>query len=205
MKRKIAALCCGLLLASACALAERIALDVPLYLQKDSRWRDVFLNVDGNGKERTIGQAGCTLCCLSSVESQRTGESITPFDMLFRVDFSGDELHWPKGYERLARAKKGMLVRQAAPILLACLESGRPALVGLYSPERGTHWVVVYGFDGPDPTDAQTAHFLIRDPGTKDRTTLNQVKEYFPQIRVIRTYGITDELRAVAEAALAAE
>ena len=75
MKRKIAFLCLLLMLVSfASALAETIELDAPLWLQKDKRWRDVFLNVDAGGKELTIGKAGCTLCCLASVESVRTGE-----------------------------------------------------------------------------------------------------------------------------------
>lgn len=206
MKRKIAFLCLFLVLISfASALAETIELDAPLWLQKDKRWRDVFLNVDAGGKELTIGKAGCTLCCLASVESVRTGEKITPFDMLFRVKFTGDELQWPRGYEALARSQKGLWVRQAAPILLACLRSGRPALVCLHSDELGSHWVVVYGCRDLDPENPQTAHFLIRDPGTKDRTTFNMVKEYFPEIRVIRTYDVTDELRDVAERALAEE
>ena len=206
MKRKTGILCLlTMLFALASAFAETIELDAPLWLQKDERWCDVFLNVDAGGKELTIGKAGCTLCCLASVESARTGERVTPFDMLFRVKFSGDELQWPKGYEALARSQKGLWVRQAAPILLACLRSGRPALVSLYSEELGTHWVVVYGCRDLDPENPQTAHFLIRDPGTKYRTTFNMVKEYFPEIRVIRTYDVTDELRGIAERALAEE
>lgn len=187
------------------AFAETIGLDAPLWLQKDERWRDVFLNVDAGGKELTIGKAGCTLCCLASAESVRTGRDVTPFDMLFRVRFSGDELQWPKGYEAIARSSGGMLVRQAGPILLACLRSGRPALVCLHSPERGTHWVLVYGCRDLDPENPQTAHFLIRDPANRDRTTFNMAKEYFPEIRVIRTYDVTDELREAAALAMEAE
>ena len=52
---------------------------------------------------------------------------------------------------------------------------------------------------------AHTFSDLIRDPGTRDRTTFNMVKEYFPQIRVIRTYDVTEALRETAAAAMAAE
>ena len=206
MKKIVTCLCLLFaLLAAAGAVAETIELSAPLFLQKDERWRDVFLNVDAGGKELTIGQAGCTLCCLASAESVRTGEPVTPFEMLFRVNFSGDELQWPKGYEALARSQEGLWVRQAAPILLACLRSGRPALVSLHSKELGTHWVVVYGCRDLDPENPQTANFLIRDPGTKDRTTFNMAKEYFPEIRVIRTYDPTDDLRRIAAESLAIE
>ena len=206
MKKRFGLFCLlAALFLFASAMAETIELSAPLWLQKDERWRDVFLNVDAGGQELTIGKAGCTLCCLASVESVRTGEKVTPFEMLFRVKFSGDELQWPREYEALARSQKGLWVRQAAPILLACLRSGRPALVSLHSPELGTHWVVVYGCRDLDPENPQTAHFLIRYPGTKNRTTFNMVKEYFPEIRVIRTYDVTDELRSIAERALAEE
>lgn len=200
--KKTAALLAGVLLVlcAVTASAETILLDAPLWLQKDERWRDVYLNVDG-GEERTIGQAGCTLCCLASAESLRTGKEVTPFEMLFRVEFSGDDLHWPKEYEVLARTKKGMLSRQAAPLLLACLRCGRPALVGLYSKERGSHWVLVHGCQDLEPDDPQLSRFLIRDPGTQGRTTLDQVRTYFPLIRVIRTYEITEELRTAVRAA----
>ena len=81
------------------------------------------------------------------------------------------------------------------------LRCGRPALVGLYSKERGSHWVLVYGCQDLEPDDPQLSQFLIRDPGTQGRTTLDQVRTYFPLIRVIRTYEITEELRTAVRAA----
>ena len=192
------------LLLCACALADTLNIDLgaPLYLQKDKRWRDVLLNTDYS-QSKTIGEAGCTLCCLAMAEAVRTGQAQTPAQVAAAIEFSGDELHWPRGYEAIARSKDGMLMRQAGPILTACITSGRPALVCLTSDTLGTHWVMVYGSAGLNPDDPQTAHFLIRDPGTKDRTTFNMTKEFFPRIRVIRTYDVDDALRAAVAEALA--
>ena len=192
-----------LLLCLSCpALSETIELDVPLYLQKDARWADVLLSPKSQSG-RTIGQAGCTLCALASVESLRRSSPIQPDAMLDELEMDlRDELHWPRDYEALANSREGLLVRQAAPILLACLRRGRPVLMGLYSKKLGHHWVVIYGCRDLDPDNPQTAHFLIRDPGTKWRTTLNETKEHFPEIRILRTYGVDEELRVLAEKAV---
>ena len=197
MKKRTAALLLTLLAACCGALAETVVLDAPLYLQKDRRWRGVLLNPEGKGA-KTIGEAGCTLSCLAMAETMRTGEEVTPDSLVGRIEMTGDELHWPKGYEVLARSQEGMLVRDAAPVLTACIESGRPALVCLYSGELGTHWVLVYGYEDMEPDDPQTLNFLIRDPGTKDRITFNMTKEWFPKIRVIRTYDPPESLRGAA-------
>ena len=202
--KKLGLLCIAVLMlavAGFSVLAETLVLDVPLYLQKDKRWKDCLLNPDAPGG-KTIGEAGCALCVLAMSESLRTGEKVLPEQLLERIEMSGDDLHWPREYEALVRSKEGLLVRQAGPILTACLDSGRPALVCLSSDTLGTHWVLVYGYDGLNKEDPQTAHYLIRDPGTRDRVTFNMTKEWFPRIRIIRTFDVTDELRDVAEAAL---
>ena len=189
-------------MASAGKKTENIELDVPLQLQNDKHWANAPINPTGGGK-KTIAEAGCALCCLSMTESFRRGEKVRPDSLAEEIEFSGDDLHWPKGYEALAKSEDGFLVKQAGPVLLECLRSGRPALVGLYSEELGSHWVVVYGCRDLTPNSPQTSQFLIRDPGTQWRTTFNEVKEYFPKIRVIRTYDVTDELRAAVEVYLA--
>ena len=202
MRKRIVLIAAVMLAAIACltAAAETMKLDSPLYLQKDRRWRDCLLNPDHTGG-KTIGEAGCALCVLAMAESTRLGEDVPPDEMLQRIEMSGDDLHWPNGYEALARSRKGLLVKQAALILTACLDSGRPALVCLSSDTLGTHWVLVYGFDGLNRDDPQTAHYLIRDPGTKDRVTFNMTKEWFPKIRVIRAYEPDERLREIARKA----
>ncbi len=199
MKKRLALLWLMLLMIAGRALAETVVLDAPLYLQKDKRWRGVLLNPDGKGA-KTIGEAGCTLSCLAMAETMRRGTEVTPDSLVGKIEMTGDELHWPRGYEVLARSQKGMLVREAAPVLTACIESGRPALVCLYSEELGTHWVLVYGYEDMEPDDPQTLNFLIRDPGTKDRITFNMTKEWFPKIQVIRTYDPPESLREAAGA-----
>ena len=145
-----------------------VSLSVPYYLQTDSRWSWVTLGTSG----QTMGKIGCTTTALAMTESYRRGKTIYPDAMVKSLDYtSSGSLYWPDNYV-------GVTSTLDLKAIYDYLRAGKPVIVGFSNKSGGQHWVVIYGYSGG--SKLQTGGFLIRDPGSKSRTTLSDLIEDYP-------------------------
>lgn len=143
-----------------------VTLSVPRYAQKDSRWASVRL-----GSTRyTIGQIGCTTSAMAMVETCVRGYTVTPPVMAKELSYSSSgNLYWPSTY----RAYTG---KDYLEVVYDELQRGRPVMIGGFTPSGAQHWVVIYGFQGGE---LKAENFLIRDPGSYNRTDLADFQARF--------------------------
>ena len=146
-----------------------LRLSIPSYKQYDSRWANVKIGTQG----KTMRQIGCATTALAMMESHRTGTSITPADMTYRVGYTATgSIYWPKNYTAVT-SSSGYLGN-----IYNLLKQGKPVLLGLKNSSGGQHWVVVCGFAGGS---LSPINFLINDPGSSWRGNLQQVMNSYPQ------------------------
>lgn len=148
---------------------EKINLQVPYFMQTDSRWSSVKLGTSG----KTIGQIGCTTTGISMMESYRKGYNIYPDEMAKKLNYtqSGD-LYWPSDYKAVT-SKEGYLSK-----IYSLLKEGKPVLFGSKNSYGSQHWVVITGYKGTESLKA--SDFTINDPGTSKRVTLQDFLNSYP-------------------------
>lgn len=145
-----------------------VKLSVPSYKQYDSRWANVKIGSYG----KTMSQIGCATTALAMMESHRTGSTITPADMSYRVGYTASgSIYWPSNYTAVTSAS-GYLSN-----IYGLLKSGKPVLIGFKNSGGSQHWVVIYGFSGGS---LSAANFQIHDPGSGWRTNLQQLLNSYP-------------------------
>ena len=137
--------------------SDAVTLAVPSYKQYDSRWASRRL--PGSGEK--LSTHGCAVTALAMAESYRTGETVTPTDILAAERFTANgAIYWPTTYTwgdaSLATVRAALL-------------AGKPVILHVQKANGSTHFVTVYGFTG-GALDA--ANFRILDPGSESRTTL---------------------------------
>ena len=147
--------------------SDAVALAVPSYKQYDSRWASRRL--PGSGEK--LSTHGCAVTALAMAESYRTGETVTPTDILAAEQFTANgAIYWPTTYTwgdaSLATVRAALL-------------AGKPVILHVQKPNGSTHFVTVYGFTG-GALDA--ANFRILDPGSESRTTLADLLAVYPNI-----------------------
>lgn len=145
-----------------------VKLSVPSFKQYDSRWKSYPIGTTGG----TIGSIGCLTTAIAMVESHRASENITPPEMAKKLSYSSSgSLYWPSDY---VRNSISVNYRQE---IYSLLKSGKPVIVGASKSSGGQHWVVVYGYEGSENlTDGK---FLIHDPGSEQRSTLDSFFEVY--------------------------
>lgn len=147
--------------------SDAVALAVPSYKQYDSRWASRRL--PGSGEK--LSTHGCAVTALAMAESYRTGDTVTPTDILAAEQFTANgAIYWPTTYTwgdaSLATVRAALL-------------AGKPVILHVQKPNGSTHFVTVYGFTG-GALDA--ANFRILDPGSESRTTLADLLAVYPNI-----------------------
>ena len=147
--------------------SDAVTLAVPSYKQYDSRWASRRL--PGSGEK--LSTHGCAVTALAMAESYRTGETVTPTDILAAEQFTANgAIYWPTTYTwgdaSLATVRAALL-------------AGKPVILHVQKPNGSTHFVTVYGFTG-GALDA--ANFRILDPGSESRTTLADLLAVYPNI-----------------------
>lgn len=146
-----------------------VSLNVPSFKQMDARWADI--EVADSGK--TFAQIGCATTAIAMMESFRTGTTIHPDAMAERLEYtSSGNVYWPINYKAVTNASgylSGIYKR---------LTEGKPVLLGCQDAYGKQHWVVVTGFTGG--TNLATSGFTIHDPGTRNRTNLQQFLSLYP-------------------------
>ncbi len=147
--------------------SDAVTLAVPSYKQYDSRWASRRL--PGSGEK--LSTHGCAVTALAMAESYRTGETVTPTDILAAERFTANgAIYWPTTYTwgdaSLATVRAALL-------------AGKPVILHVQKANGSTHFVTVYGFTG-GALDA--ANFRILDPGSESRTTLADLRAVYPNI-----------------------
>lgn len=115
----------------------KIALDVPMYSQTDARWANLRL-----GKTLyTIRQCGCVVCGLAQIKSYRTGQQITPAQLVKTLSFDSNGcVYWPSGSKAYWSSDyEAQIYKQ--------LSNDNPVLVGAFTPSGKQHWVVATGYN----------------------------------------------------------
>jgi len=145
-----------------------ISLSVPYFKQNDSRWGSVQIGSSG----KTFAQIGCATTAIAMMESYRTGTTIYPNAMAQKLSYtSSGNVYWPSYY---------VTVTSSADYLnniYAQLKQGKPVLFGARNSYGTQHWVVITGFAGGS---VSAENFTINDPGTSNRTNLQQFLNAYP-------------------------
>lgn len=145
-----------------------LSLNVPKYLQTDSRWAGVTLGSSG----QTMAKIGCATTGIAMMESYRTGSTIYPNAMAKKLKYtSSGSVYWPSDYTAVT-SSSGYLSR-----IYELLKAGKPVLFGAKNRYGSQHWVVITGFTGGS---LSAGNFTINDPGTSSRTTLSQFLADYP-------------------------
>jgi uncharacterized protein YgiM (DUF1202 family) len=146
-----------------------ISLSVPSFKQTDSRWANVQIQNTG----KTIAQIGCATTGIAMMESYRTGTVIYPDAMSKKLRYTASgNLYWPENYRTVTDAS-GYLAA-----VYSQLKQGKPVLLGARKANGSQHWVVITGFTGGNTLTA--SRFTVNDPGSGNRTTLQQLLNEYP-------------------------
>ncbi len=146
-----------------------VKLSVPSYKQTDSRWANVKIGSSG----KTIAQIGCATTAIAMIESYRSGKTIYPDAMSKKLSYSSSgSVYWPSDYTAVT-SSSGYLAK-----IYNQLKAGKPVLFGAKNSYGTQHWVVITGYNGSAGLTA--AGFSINDPGSKTRTTLQDLLNSYP-------------------------
>ena len=147
-----------------------VSLAVPAFKQADSRWGHVTLGSSG----KTMAKIGCATTAIAMMESYRTGTTIYPDAMAKNLKYtSSGNVYWPSHFI-VSAAGSGYLAD-----VYKHLQAGKPVLLGARNSYGTQHWVVITGFTGGSLT---AENFTINDPGSANRTTLQQFLNGYPTI-----------------------
>lgn len=150
-------------------VSNSVRLNVPSFKQTDSRWANVTLGSSG----KKMADIGCVTTGIAMMESYRLGYTIYPDAMSKKLKYtSTGSVYWPSNYTAVTN-KTDYLNN-----ILNILKSGKPVLFGAKNRYGGQHWVVIVGFTGGDSVSA--SKFIVNDPGSKDRTTLQDLLNTHP-------------------------
>ena len=142
---------------------------VPSYKQTDTRWADTLIGQSG----KTMAQIGCATTAIAMMESYRTGTTIYPDAMAAKLSYTASgSVYWPSNYTAVTNSS-GYL-----SAIYNQLKQGKPVLFGATNSYGSQHWVVIRGYSGSALLTA--SGFLIHDPGSSSRTTLQQFLSSYP-------------------------
>lgn len=147
---------------------DAVSLRVPSFKQTDSRWANVKIGASG----KTMSQIGCATTAIAMIESYRTGTTIYPDVMSQRLRYTASgSVYWPGNFVAVTDST-GYLSRA-----YQLLQQGKPVLLGAKNAYGSQHWVVITGFTGGS---LSASNFIINDPGSNARTTLQQFLNVYP-------------------------
>lgn len=146
-----------------------IKLNVPLYKQTDSRWKNVKIGT------KTIGQIGCTTTCIAMVYSYNTGKTVYPNQVKNMLRYSNNDLYWSSigNVGLTSKIYNSGVTNSMLKTIYDKLKAGRPVIIGASTSNGSSqHWVVVTGYTGTSTSTFSTADFTINDPGYQNSATL---------------------------------
>lgn len=146
-----------------------INLNVPLYKQNDSRWKNVYIG------SKTIGAIGCTTTCIAMVYSYNTGNTVYPNQVMNKLKYSNNDLYWSSisNVGLTSKTYNCGVSNSMLSTIYSKLKAGKPVIIGATTSSGGSqHWVVITGYTGTSTTNFSTSDFIINDPGYQGCTTL---------------------------------
>lgn len=146
-----------------------VKLSVTSFKQFDQRWKDTPIGTQGG----TMGTIGCLTTAIAMTESYYSAYTLTPAQMAKKLSYSASgSLYWPSDYVR-KNAENGYLKQ-----IYSLLKGGDPVIFGAKTSGGKQHWVVIYGYSGSGELSADK--FLIHDPGSNNRSTLQSLLSAYP-------------------------
>lgn len=147
-----------------------IRLSVPNYKQFGQSWSSYWLGGSNGG---TIGSIGCTTTSIAMCESYRTGTTIYPDAMAKKMSYTngGAVAVWPSPYYSTAPSNYLSEIYNR-------LKAGKPTIIAGKKSNGGQHWIVVVGYNGGNVNS--TSSYIINDPGSSYRSTLNEFFSVYP-------------------------
>lgn len=146
-----------------------IKLNVPLYKQNDSRWKNVYIGT------KTIGAIGCTTTCIAMVYSYNTGKVVYPNEVMQKLRYSNNDLYWSSisNVGLTSQAYNCSMSNSIMSTIYSKLKAGKPVIIGASTSSGDSqHWVVITGYTGSSTTSYSTSNFIVNDPGSRDYSTL---------------------------------
>lgn len=161
----------------------QISLNVPSYKQTDLRWKDVYIGT------KTIGSVGCLLTSLSMKYSYHTGTATYPNNMKSKLQFSNNDLYWSSvsalGYTYTNKYGT-RITNDIMKLIYNKLKEGKPVVIGGMKSDGSAHWIIIKGYRGTNTLNFSSSNFLINDPSSSVRVTLDQfLSTYTTVLRLI--------------------
>ena len=152
------------------------SLNVVSYKQTDSRWSSLKI-----GKSSyTVGKAGCLITSMSMSESYRRDITVTPKYVVNNFSFtSSGNMYWPSNYTTSTSSSYLTTIYNN-------LKNNKPTIIGAKKKDGSMHFVIVKGFKGGN--SLTKSNFIINDPGSNTRTTLNDFMNIYPNFYKIAYY-----------------
>lgn len=155
---------------------QAISLNVPSFKQYDSRWASITIGDYG----QTIAQIGCLTTSMAMSESYRTGTTITPASMRYKLSYtSSGNMYWPSNYQT-------QITTDYMSVAYQKLSQNKPVLIGLKNSSGGQHWVLITGYTGGNTLS--TSNFKVNDPASSSNTKLSEVMVKYPIVYKIAYY-----------------
>ena len=160
------------------SVTRRVLENTIIYRQRDAQW----VNEKTGGSEETLGDVGCTVCCLSMAMAQH-GLALNPAELNRKLKEAGGytEKGWVK-WDQVQNATGGRIAVELPPspsheIIEKALEAGNPVLVKVYLAPEVQHWVLLVGREGTE--------YLMKDP-LGDGKSLRPLSSYGSDIFAVR-------------------
>ena len=145
-----------------------VSLNVPSFKQTDARWANVMIGSSG----QSMAKIGCATTAIAMMESYRTGTTIYPDAMAQKLRYTASgAVYWPTHFNTVTSSANYLSAFRSL------LMQGKPVLFGVKNSYGSQHWVVITGFAGGD---LSPANFIINDPGSNSRVTLQQLLNAYP-------------------------
>lgn len=152
----------------------------PYYLQIDSRWEKDRIG----GSNETIGNVGCTLCCVS-MSLFHLGYQVTPQDLnrqLVSVD-GYTERGWLK-WDSLRKIFNSIQIdipkNPSHKMIDRALIANQPVITKILLNNSIDHWVLIIG--------KNKHNYIVMNPLNTDKSLqkLSELSDYIQSIRVIK-------------------
>lgn len=147
----------------------KVSLNVPLFKQGDSRWKNVYIGT------KTIGNVGCLTTSIAMVYSYKTGKTVYPNTMRNMLSYSNNDLYWSSLTKvgLTSKVYNSSVTNNMLSTIYSKLKEGKPVIIGANTSSGSyQHWVVITGYIGSSTTSFSTADFTVNDPGVQGSTTL---------------------------------
>ncbi len=158
---------------------ESIDLDVPYYMQNDSKWKNTLIST------KTLGAVGCTTTCIAMLYSHIVEFEVNPGEMRYLLTYSGNDLNWSSVKKlmdiEIQTYDHKKITNDDLQQMLDLLREGKPAIISGKTSDGRQHWVVISGYEG-NPADLNAEDFKILDPSSKSRTDLSSFLKYKPNL-----------------------